>query len=376
MVTALCCCLSGLAGAESVRVERLRLDLPEGWRRAAIPATDEAWNLELPGSGGLLLQALVLRQTSPVKAEEATFYENLTRKWASLYGSKAAVGWIEAEGMRWRTCRRPSSERAATVFQMTTVQQGRAYTVMAYAPAETQALPKPVHELLRQARFGAPVARWKRVQQVRLQPYGEDLDALVQPDVERLAANGILSGYGVEFSDASFTWFLEGYVWRGQGRAPKDRQAVQTRGRVEWSAPANLEQAVSLNSRLDEGSQGAVALHLSLREVCAPPPALREALASLEAGERGPLDVLAATSACGAETGELRWQLRGGESARRVLSPGVAPDTPAGLGHIRVLEAGVKSSAGSASLGAALLERLGLVAVYAPEEPGKQGALP
>lgn len=367
----LLCAVSGLsAWAEGVRVEQLQIELSDGWRYAPAVETgaDDVWALELAGSAGAVLQTLVLRQAPQLKADAPAFYENLTRKWASQYGQKVAIGWTEAEGVRWRTCRRPSAERSATVFQLTTVHQGRAYSLLAFTPADVETLPKPVYELLRKARFGSPPSTWLRARDYRLQPYGEALDDLVQPDAERLAQAGMLNGYGLEFSDAGFSWFLEGFQWRGTGRSHKDRLTVMMRGQLEMQAPASLDVPVTSRLSLVEGSVGTLTARLRLRDLCVQPQPMRTALSHLETGNPAPLDALMAASPCKTTGAETAWSIRAGEASRRVLnaSLGDNPDVPPGLVHVRLLEATVKAGPGKDAMGAALLERLAMVSVYLP----------
>ena len=146
------------ARAETFTVDNLRLRPDAAWQRGAPQREeeDDALLLSWPVPDGVALQVLVPRSPPLLKSDADTFYRNLTRKWAAKYGKAAVVGWIEAGSRRWLSCRRPSRTGEGVVFQLVTVHEGRAYSLVSIAPAGTETLPKAVHDLVAGADFPTP----------------------------------------------------------------------------------------------------------------------------------------------------------------------------------------------------------------------------
>lgn len=89
-----------------------------------------------------------------LKSDEGRFYRQLEQQWRALYGADARVYPMELGGTRWRVCRRPSLNGDATVFQLVTVNEGRAHHLLVVAPGRMQILPDAAEHLIASAAWG------------------------------------------------------------------------------------------------------------------------------------------------------------------------------------------------------------------------------
>jgi hypothetical protein len=150
-------------GAQTLRVLDLGLQPDPAWQRGTPrqEQEDDALQLSWPApEGGPTLQVLVSQSPPLIQSDADTFYRNLSRKWAALYGRHASVGWVEfnkdgQEGRRWLSCRRPARSGDGVVFHLVSVHAGRAYSLLVFAPPKTETLPQAVHGLLAGAVFQA-----------------------------------------------------------------------------------------------------------------------------------------------------------------------------------------------------------------------------
>ena len=101
------------------------------------------------------LEVYIPEQRARVRLGEDSFLDQLENRWRQRYGATASFSWLEAGGVRWRVCRRPSVEGNATVYQMVTVRGGEAYMLVAMTPLADESVPEPLRELLAISRWGA-----------------------------------------------------------------------------------------------------------------------------------------------------------------------------------------------------------------------------
>jgi hypothetical protein len=244
------------ARAETLELLELRLYPDAGWQRGAPQEEqeDDALRLSWPAPDGVALQVLVPRNPPLLKSDAETFYRNLTRKWTAQYGKQAAIGWIDfgPGGTRWLGCRRPSSTGSGVVFHLATVHEGRAYSLLAFAPPGTESLPPAVRDLVQGAAFQAPPTPWRHRLSLALLPQGEALEALAQAEADALGNQGMLTGYGVgaeksgkpgqsweEAGEVRLNWFLEGFRWvEVHGR--DERQPFEVRGQLVAVPPPRM----------------------------------------------------------------------------------------------------------------------------------------
>jgi hypothetical protein len=385
--------------AETLRVESLNLSWFAPWQRgpAEQEQADDVYLLDLRADQTVVSQIALLRRAPVIKGDADAGYENyydrLTRFWRATYGKRVLIDWVEISGVKWRSLRRPASENGMGVFQLATVFEGRAYSLLVFVPGTV-----PVMDLLARLRFGsqageagpaaepiaAPLERWARSRTYRFNLSGDVLEAVVAADAERMGQDGMLTGYGLDYGESSVDWFMEGFEWKTvAGRVARVPWA--TRGRLEVDAPTELGDAAIWNLRLvlPEGEMG-VSARLAVWDLCAHPDVLKEVLDRLKHGARGPMERLAATrqAACpgpvAANSGE---RLRGkpGKTATAAWSlPLLLPNPPrwaaqaAGsepetrLSRVRLVEAAVEPGADRTAPGDGLLERARLFFAYEP----------
>ncbi|MDD5389141.1 MAG: hypothetical protein PHD37_07335 [Gallionellaceae bacterium] len=404
------------AWAEVLRVDAMRL-LPEAtWRRgdAAREKEDGLYLLEWPISSlasdrpkvdlapsggvpepgapltenprGLALQVALPRRGTPLKTDAESFYDKLRKIWATQYGKNAEIGTIEISGVRWMTCRRPTGDGGAIVFQLATVYEGRAYSLLAFASPQATGLPKPIYDLLSGVNFGPEPRPWIATRVIAAQPGHDALEALVQGDAERLGQDGMLTGYGIEYSPPPDTanagpgkrlsWFMDGFKWRNLvGR--DERLPISLRGHLVASVPARLEgspAAISIELRVAAESSTGVEAEVSLLDVCAPIAELDAALARLERGARAPLERLARERPASCPALPVSAPPRGllarpGDTVAQPLVFSLPTGLPvaAGLSRVQIVTVRPRLVGNEDELGQNLLRQLGLYFVYAPE---------
>ncbi len=384
--------------AETLRVESLDLSWFAPWQRgpAQQEQADDVYLLDLRADQTVVAQVVLLRRAPVIKGDadagHENYYDRLSRFWRATYGKRVLIDWVEVGGMKWRSLRRPASENGMGVFQLATVFEGRAYSLLVFVPGTVTVLPAPVMDLLARLRFGSgageagpatepvplPLERWVRARTYRFNLSGEILEAVVAADAERMGQDGMLTGYGLDYGESSVDWFMEGFEWKTvAGRVARAPWA--TRGRLEVDAPAELGNGAIWNLRLilPEGEMG-VSARLVEWDLCALPDVIREVLGRLKHGARGPMERLAATrsAACpepvAAKPGErlkgapgkmatATWSLPNpprwsAEAASR------APETR--LSRVRLVEAALEPGADRTVPGDGLLERARLFFAY------------
>ncbi len=408
------------AWAEVLRVDAMRLSPEATWRRgdAAREKEDGHYLLEWPISSlssgrpkvdlapsggesgvtpepeaplsenprGVALQVTLPRRSTLLKADAESFHSNLRKIWAAQYGKGAEIGEIEIAGVRWMTCRRPAGDGGAIVFQLATVYEGRAYSLLAFASPQAVGLPQPVYDLLVGVNFGPEPRPWIATRVIAAQPGHDALEALVQGDAERLGQDGMLTGYGIEYTQPPDTadtgpgkrlaWFMDGFKWRNLvGR--DERLPISLRGHLVARAPARVEgasAAISIELRVEAESSTGVEAEVGLLDVCAPAAELDAALARLERGARAPLERLARErpASCPAfpVTAPPKGLLaRPGDTMAQPLAFSLPPGLPvaAGLSRVRIVAVRPRLVGNEDELGQNLLRQLGLYFVYAPE---------
>lgn len=371
------------------RVEALAIPYASPWQRATPQqeAEDGALLLDAPEAG---LHLAVPRPTRVLKADAATYYAKLTEKWQALYGSGAKISWLEFGGMKWLLCRRPASKRDVSVFHLSTVFEGRAYSVLLFAPAAAEALPKVALDLLAAVQFGvaSPVASasadWVKTRTLYPRADAEVLEALVQDDIARLGGDGMVTGYGLDFSASGVVWFIEGYQWKSIDTRVT-RLAWNQGGQLEVQLPA--ESAPSANWRLlftlakNEADVGA---QLRVWDLCAPSRRVAEALDQLQRGAFAQIPRLALERATGcpeiealAAPAALQGESGKAVQVETVVSLPPAPGAAqlaalrlAGLTRIALVEIALHPGPRRTGFGDRLIERARWYVVF---EPGGAG---
>ena len=157
LLLAACLVVTGTGWAEDLCVESLCLSPPAGWRRgpAEREEVDGVYQLDLGVDKTSAVQVLLIRRAPVVRGTAEAYYDRLTRYWRGLYGKAVSIDWFDAAGVRWRYVRRPSADQGRDAFQFATVADGRAYSLLGYAPGESAALPGALGTLLEHIRFGA-----------------------------------------------------------------------------------------------------------------------------------------------------------------------------------------------------------------------------
>ena len=250
---------------------------------------------------------------------------------------------------RWLSCRRPARSGDDVVFHLVTVHQGRAYSVLLFAPKGTVALSQDAVRLLASSRFkplvtvptgksavmtGEPISRWKKTRSVMLSPQGEALEALVQLEVDALGKSGMVTGYGVRSEVAApikpetkseltstspskssakptsmpthnpvhreyrMRWFLEGFRWNESGKRD-ERVPFKVRGGYVADVPDGLSIHAKddlTTPRVDtfriqaDPDTTELALHVRVHDYCGPLTDWDAGIEALERGSRGLLE--------------------------------------------------------------------------------------
>lgn len=325
-----------------------------------------------------LSQVALLRRAPLIKGDAEGYFDRLTRYWRASYGGAVLVDWLEAGGVRWRYVRRPAREDGRGVFHLSTVFQGRAYSLLVFVPGTATTLPEAAMDLVAGIRFGPPPAgteastpppapRWTRVRTCRLKLSDAALEAVAAADVARPEADGMLTGYGLDYGESHVAWFLEGFEWRTEAGRPA-RVPWATRGRLEVDAPAELGAASSWTLRLSlpEGGAG-VSARLVSWSLCGSDEALKAGLDRLDGGERLPMERLAADCPRPAALGSSE-ALRGeaGKTVSATWTPSSATASSAPGTRARLVEAVLEPAAGRVAPGDGLLGRARLFFVYEP----------
>lgn len=379
------------ACAEVLRVDAMRLSPEAPWQRGdAVQEKEDGlflleWPLISRSAQGVALQVTLPRRSTPLKADAESFHINLRKIWAAQFGKGAEIGEIEIAGVRWMTCRRPAGDGGAIVFQLATVYEGRAYNLLAFASPQATGLPKPVYDLLAGVHFGPEPQPWIATRVIAAQPGHVALEALVQGDAERLGQDGMLTGYGIEYSPSPdtanagpgqrLTWFMDGFKWRNRvGR--DERQPISLRGHLEARGPARVEgplAAVSIELQVAAESSTGVEADISLLDLCAPTAELDAALARLERGARAPLERLARERPATCPALPAAMPPKGllaqpGQGVAQTLEFFLPPALPlaAGLSSVQIVAVRPRLVGNEDALGQSLLRQLGLYFVYAP----------
>ena len=369
--------------AEDLRVMDLHLRPDVAWLRGSPQQEqeDEALVLSWPVAGGMGLQLLVPREPPLIKSDADTFYRNLTRKWSALYGKRAAVGWMDGgrdgqDGVRWLSCRRPAGSGDGVVFHLATVHEGRAYSLLLFAPPGTDALPEAAARLVMGADFQLVPTVWRRTRSLLVAPQADALEALAQAEADALGDKGMITGYGIDLEapplsgadtqagGAGVSWFLDGFRWdKNLGR--DGREAFDVRGRMVAWGPGVLGEAPLRVALHVGGTETGVALRVEAHAYCGGEGPWREAMAALERGLRGPLSRLGREHACAGQAQQVLFS--GLETAPgRQLEQSVPLAPPTGKVDKWWLE--VRPQPGTGAIGEGVLDRLGAYFVY---EPGR-----
>lgn len=386
-----------------LRVEALHVPFAADWRRgpAEQENEDDVFVLDPAAEAGKdAPQVVLMRRAPPIRGDAGAYYDKLTRYWRGHYGKAVLIDRLDAGGVSWLYLRRPTRENGMGLFQLSTVHEGRAYSLLVFVPGSVTSLPAPVMDLLAAMRFGQdaagvadaapvsapspaveapPAVRWVRVRTYRFNLSGDALEAVVAADVDHLGEDGMLTGYGLDYGEAGVDWFMEGFTWKTvDGRVT--RVPWSTRGRLEVDAPAELGAASPWTVRLilPDGETG-LAARLAVWDLCGPAEAVDEVLNRLNRGARGPMERLAAARWAGCpapaaspspprlpgeagKTASATWTLplvEGGDGTP-------APDGGAGSKRVRLVEALVEPAAERVTPGDGLLERARLFFAYEP----------
>lgn len=385
----------GTLAGDALRVESLQVPHDAAWRRgpASQEQEDGVYLLDLPAGQASAAQVALMRRAPIVKGDAEDYYDRLTRYWRASYGKAVLIDWVEAGGVKWRSLRRPSNENAMGVFQLSTVSGGRAYSLLVFVPGTVSALPGAVMELLAGMRFwtGPPASQmaeaapaplpvpaesWARTRTYRFSLSAAALDAALAADVDHLGQDGMLTGYGLEYGEASVDWFMEGFAWKAvAGR--EVRVPWATRGRLEVEAPAKLGAGAvwTLRLILPEG-EAAVSARLAMWDLCGPPGVLKDVLDSLNRGVRNPMERLAAATPAACPSTKtaipaLRLKGEAGKTVTATWSPPGSPDRVepveiAGYARVRLAEAVLEPGGDRTLPGDGLLQRARLFFSYEP----------
>jgi hypothetical protein len=344
--------------------------------------------LDAPRSG---LQLAVLRPARALQTDTATYYQRLARNWRELYGKAARIDWLDSGGRKWLSCQRPGGDGKSRVWQLSTVVAGHAYSLMLFAPGDTQSLPGQARELLAGIRFDAAASAAATPAWVRTATWFPAADAdqlakLVREDIQRLGADGLITGYGLDSSDIGMSWFVEGFTWRN-GDGQVEKVALNHGGQLTFDLPPVsddrlLKGLLRLTLRSDEAEVG---VRLRVWSVCADAERLAELRGQLRRGESALLRQLATTQATGcpaAAVGEWLDVLRGEPGKTRLAEAAIAlPSTldaqrhaalrKAGKQRLALVEIALYPEASGDTFGARLIEWARGYVVYQGGAPGE-----
>lgn len=375
--------IASQVAAETLRVEALTLIADAAWQRgdANQEQEDGVYLLQRQSPEGPI-QLAIPRQPTPVKNGEAVFFEHLHQKWSALYGSAAQIDWQTAAGARWLACTRPSRDGSTRVIQMAAIHAGMAYGLIAFVPRGVSAAPEEIlAPVLAGVRFGAPPAPgWRRIRVIPARP--EALDQAMEQENARIGSAGMVTGHGANLlmdaeDGAELDWFVEAFEWqKNRQRAP-----LFLRGRLRAAAPARWDADMAVKAGLDLAPESTRAVEAQTRiwNLCTPRPALDAALAALARGEVGPIAALASQrpAPCPPDAEHppsYSLITRPGQNnpGRFSLEPPLLPRpaaltelNQAGLAWLSVI--GLAPTLSEDAPGRALLARLGVYFVYAPD---------
>lgn len=287
------------------------------------------------------LEIYLPRQRTRLKIEAAKFIEQLELGWRRRYGERVELSWLEAAGLRWRMCRRPSRSGDGQIFQLVTLHDGEAYQLLAAAPADAETLPEPVLDLLASAAWAGPPStgpeparvaealmpaaadaaaavepvaplaaepsaapvpaetrperpggRWQLLRSVVAVPGGKAWPALAETEGQALGPQGLVKGLGLTAQADGIEGFLEGYVWRRGEQAGEYRQPFRQHWQVLWpSLPRLWQGGDELSFDLDFSAEstgglpgGDMRVSFELTPACAPRLDVVRWLDGLESG--------------------------------------------------------------------------------------------
>lgn len=371
-----------------LRLEALTMPYVSPWQRATTQqeAEDDALLLDATDAG---LHLAVTRQTRILKTDADTYYARLRESWQKLYGDEAKIAWLESAGRKWLTCRHPSRDSGVSVFHLSTVFAGRAYSVLLFAPGAAVGLPQAAFDLLAGTRFGAESAAakpggWVMTRIVYPNAGADVLEALAQDDVARLGDDGMVTGYGLDFGESLVDWFIEGYQWkRVDARAQQVVWKQSGRLAAQWAVDSGTWAKGRMQLTLNE-TEADVSAQAHVWDICAPSQRVAEALAQLQRGARAPLQRLALERAAGclASVALVEPDALAGERGKTVqaeiavaLPPALevaqlAALHQAGLSRICLVEIGLKAAPKRTGFGDRLLERARWYVVFEPDAAG------
>ena len=378
-----------LADAAELRIEALTLPYASPWQRATPQqeSEDDTLLLDAPDAG---LHLAVPRQTRLLKLDADAYYAKLRENWQKLYGNEAKISWLESGGVpvkqKWLLCRRPSRDNGVGVFHLSTVVEGRAYSVLLFAPAGAETLPTMALDLLAGIRIGAGAAQgavqpaWVKTRTLYPKAHADLLEALVQSDVARLGDDGMVTGYGLDFGESSVDWFIEGYQWKTVD-AQVARVAWKQGGRLQVKTNASVS-TMQLTLKENEAD---VRASLRVIELCAPAQRITDALELLQRGAFAQFQRLAQERAPGCPDlislaapanlqGESRKTVQADVALTLPPAPGpaeLAEIRKAGLTRIVLVEIALKASSARTGFGDGLIERARWYVVF---EMGGSGA--
>jgi len=336
---ALLAMVSFCAEPAALRIEALALPYDSSaspWQRAEPALENEALLLELPHAG---LQLALLRHTRRLKTDAPTYFDRLGRNWRARHGQDVHIGWLESGGQKWLYCQHASQERDGKVWQLSSVFDGRAYSVLVFGPdtaaSDAHEIPAAARELIAGARFAvdapgrpdsshakvASAPYWVKTRTLFPHTNADVLEALVQGDIARLGQDGLLSGYGLDFGASGASWFVEGYAWKTRD-ARVEKVALDSSGRLAFELPAETTGTAKARVQLSlNDNEADIGVQLRVWQLCAPGGHIAETLRQLQQGARLSLRRLAQSPAAGCppSDGVADWaHVLQGESGRTV----------------------------------------------------------
>lgn len=379
------------AESAALRIEALALPYsttndshPGGWQRADPALENEALLLDQPEAG---LQLALLRHTRVLKTDAQTYFDKLSRNWRARHGQQVPIGWLASGERKWLYCQHAAQDGEGMVWQLSSVVDGRAYSVLIFGPKPdaisaahaAPTIPAPARELIAGARFDADppgnadvpaTPHWVKTRTLLPHASADVLEALVRDDIARLGRDGLLTGYGLDFGDSSASWFVEGYAWKSRN-SRVDKVAINSGGRLEFDLPdasagaAKIRLRLSLNEKENETDNEAdVGVQLRVWQLCAASGQIAETLRQLRQGAHLSLRRLAQSPAAGCPPSE------GQAEATHVLLGERGKSVEAEVALALPPAANEKQQAVLARAG---LQRLLLVEIAAYPRPGRAG---